>query len=75
MTPRLPQVSGREVISGLERAGWLVKRQRGSHLILRHPVERYTLSVPLHGSLRGGTLRSLIRGAGMTVEEFVSLLR
>ena len=74
MNPRLPTVSGREAVSAFQRAGWVVKRQKGSHIILRHPVERYTLSVPLHSSLKRGTLRSLIRRAGMTVEEFISLL-
>lgn len=74
MNPRLPRVSGREAVSAFERAGWVVQRQSGSHVILRHPVQRYNLSIPLHPSLKPGTLRSLIRKAGMTVEEFIALL-
>ncbi|MEO6196743.1 MAG: type II toxin-antitoxin system HicA family toxin [Dehalococcoidia bacterium] len=73
--PPLPLTSGREVVAAFEKAGFTVARQRGSHIIMTKPGWAVTLSVPDHRQLRAGTLRSLIRQAGLTVDEFVSLLR
>ena len=70
----LPIVSGARAVRAFERAGWVVERQRGSHVILKKPGIVHTLSVPLHSELRPGTLRSLIRKAGLTVERFAALL-
>lgn len=72
---RLPVVSGRQVVRAFERAGWKVSRREGSHIILTKAGMTVTLSIPDHREIRRGTLRSLIRNAGLTVEEFVSLLR
>jgi len=72
--PKLPRASGRETVQALERAGWEVARQRGSHVILTRPGSIYTLSVPLHRELGPGLLRSLLRKAGLSVEEFRDLL-
>ena len=72
--PKLPRISGREAIRAFRRAGWEVARQRGSHVVLTKPGSLYTLSVPLHPVLGPGLLRSLIRKAGLTVEEFTELL-
>ncbi|MBI2856026.1 MAG: type II toxin-antitoxin system HicA family toxin [Chloroflexi bacterium] len=72
--PRLPAISGREAVSAFERAHWTVTRQAGSHIILTRPGTRVTLSVPNHREVRRGTLRSLIRRAELTVDEFVALL-
>lgn len=55
-----------------ERLGWVVARQRGSHIILVKSGHRATLSVPDHGTVAKGTLRGLIRAAGLTVEAFVA---
>jgi predicted RNA binding protein YcfA (HicA-like mRNA interferase family) len=68
--PVLPVLSGREVVSVFERFGWQVARQRGSHIILVRPDHIATLSVPDHKEVARGTLRSLLRAAGLTVEEF-----
>jgi predicted RNA binding protein YcfA (HicA-like mRNA interferase family) len=68
--PQLPISSGREVVRVLERLGWQVARQRGSHIILVKEGARATLSVPDHKEVARGTLRSLLRAAGITVEEF-----
>jgi len=73
--PRLPRLSGREAAAVFERAGFGVRRQRGSHIILTRPGHLATLSVPDHEELKVGTLRSLIRKAGLTVDEFVALLQ
>ena len=72
---KLPVVSARETIRAFERIGYVVDHQTGSHIILRHrePPHR-RLTVPDHQELAKGTLRSLIRQAGLTVEEFRSLL-
>jgi len=71
---RLPVISGAEAMKAFGRAGWRVDRQRGSHVIMLKRGSLASLSVPQHRELAPGTLRSLIRSAGMTVEEFVELL-
>ena len=72
--PQLPVLSGRETARNFERFGWSVVRQRGSHIIMSKPGELSTLSVPDHRTVAKGTLRSLIRSAGLTVAEFCSTL-
>jgi len=72
---KLPHISGREAVKAFERAGWTVKRRQGGHIILGKAGMRYNLSVPDHRQLKDGTLRSLIRKAGLTVGEFIELLR
>ena len=69
--PVLPVLSGREVVQVFERFGWQVARQRGSHIILIKPEHIATLSVPDHKEIAKGTLRSLIRAAGLTPEAFI----
>ena len=71
----LPVVSGREVVKALEKIGFVFDRQRGSHMILRqeNPPHR-RLTVPDHQDVAKGTLRSIIRQAGLTVDEFDDLL-
>ena len=72
----LPRISGREVVSAFRKLGYEVDRQKGSHIILRHrepPFRR--LTVPDHREVAKGTLRALIREAGITVDEFAALLR
>jgi predicted RNA binding protein YcfA (HicA-like mRNA interferase family) len=56
------------------RAGWRLDRQKGSHAILVKPGHIASLSIPQHRKISPGTLRSLIRSAGMSVEEFCELL-
>lgn len=70
---RLPVLSGTEAVRIFEQAGWKVDRQRGSHVILVKDGHVATLSVPDHKELARGTLRSLIRAAGMTTEDFEAL--
>lgn len=69
--PPLPVLSGREVVRIFERLGWHVARQRGSHIIMIKEGHIATLSIPDHKEVGRGTLRSLIRAAGITVDEFV----
>ena len=72
--PPLPVVSGRETVAAFHALGWQVSRQRGSHIVLTKPWQPVTLSVPDHRELASGTLRRLIRNAGITVDEFIAAL-
>lgn len=72
--PRLPRVSGQQAIVVFQRAGFEVRRQRGSHIVMTRPNFPETLSVPDHRELHSGTLRALIRKAGLSVERFIALL-
>jgi predicted RNA binding protein YcfA (HicA-like mRNA interferase family) len=69
----LPVVSGAEAVRRFERAGWIVARRKGSHVMLTRRDMPVTLSVPQHRTLDRGLLRALIRAAGMTVDDFSSL--
>ena len=71
---RLPVISGRELVRALEKIGFVLDRQRGSHLILFREDPPTTLSVPDHRELDRGTLRSLIRQAGVSPDELSRLL-
>jgi predicted RNA binding protein YcfA (HicA-like mRNA interferase family) len=70
---RLPVCSGQDAVRAFQRLGYQLDNQTGSHIILRHPQMR-RLTVPNHRELAKGTLRALIREAGLTKEEFVNLL-
>lgn len=72
---RLPRLSGRDVVKAFTSLGWQPVRQTGSHIVLVQPGHPATLSVPDHKEVALGTLRSLIRNAGLTVEEFVAAVR
>lgn len=71
---KLPRASGRDCIKALEKVGFYFKRQEGSHVILRRDDPFAQISVPLHKELDRGTLRSIIRQAELSVDEFVNLL-
>jgi len=71
---KLPRISGREAVRAFGKAGWSVARQRGSHIVLTKAGSLATLSVPDHSEIAKGTLRSLIRAADLTIEEFLGLL-
>jgi len=71
---RLPRISGRECIKALEKAGFYLKRQEGSHVILRRDEPFAQVVVPEHDELDRGTLRAIIRHANLSVDEFVGLL-
>ncbi|MHB1157989.1 MAG: type II toxin-antitoxin system HicA family toxin [Phycisphaerales bacterium] len=72
--PRLPVVSGAQAVKAFCRAGWRVDRQRGSHMVLLKQGSIASLAVPQHRELAPGTLRSLIRAAELSVDEFIALL-
>ncbi len=71
---KLSNISGKDAAKAFEKAGWQMRGQVGSHLVLTKPGVRANLSIPQHPELAPGTLRGLIKAAGMTVDEFLGLL-
>ncbi len=69
--PRPPSVPWTDVVRVFANLGWQYDRTRGSHYIMIRPGRPGLLSVPMHNPVKLGTLRKLIRQAGMTVEEFI----
>jgi predicted RNA binding protein YcfA (HicA-like mRNA interferase family) len=73
---KLPiDLSGREVRTPLERAGFVFRRQTGSHMILRRDNPHCRVVVPDHKHIRTGTLRRIVADTGLTIEQFVELLK
>ena len=75
--PRLPQVSGKEMLRFLEKRGFFVARVKGSHHILKHPDRpELRVAVPVHGNrpLPVGTLRSILHQADLGVDDLRELL-
>ncbi|GBE27441.1 MAG TPA: type II toxin-antitoxin system HicA family toxin [Candidatus Moranbacteria bacterium] len=71
---RLPIISGEDLCKKLKKVGYIKDHQTGSHIILRNerpPFRR--LTVPKHKEIAKGTLRAIIRQAGLTLEEFSKL--
>jgi predicted RNA binding protein YcfA (HicA-like mRNA interferase family) len=71
---KLPVVSGKEVVKALAKIGFFIKRRKGSHIILRRNDPFAQVVVPDHPTLDRGTLRAIIRDAGLSIEEFTKLL-
>ncbi len=71
---KLAGISGRECIKALSKVGFYSKRQEGSHVILRRDSPFAQVVVPDHKELDRGTLRAIIRQAGLSVDEFLKLL-
>ena len=73
MVGKLPVLKPKRVIKALERGGFYVHHASGSHYILKK--EKLRVTVPYHNKdLKPGTLRSIIKDAGLTVEEFLDML-
>jgi len=72
----LPAVTGDKVVKAFSKAGWVVARQKGSHVIMVREGSPVVLTIPVHKNrpVKRGTLRDLIKDAGMSVEEFCNLL-
>ena len=71
---KLPSIGARKVVKAFRSFGWEIERQESSHIIMVKEGEIATLSVPNDNPVAKGTLRSLIRSAGLTVEEFAKEL-
>ncbi len=76
MTAKLPRITAKDTIRALERAGFLFSRQSGSHKIYKND-ERKRATVPFHSGkiLHPKTLKSILRDAALTIEEFRKLLK
>ena len=76
--PRLPRITGEELVKALEKEGFEIARQRGSHVQMRKFVEgdKVTFPIPIHKgkTLKPGTLRAIMRKAGISVERLIELL-
>lgn len=72
---QLPTLSGTQVVKAFEKLGWEFSRQSGSHMILTKDGEMASLSVPKHKPVAKGTLRSLLRAANLTVDEFIIAIK
>jgi len=70
--PKLPRVSGSEVVRALERLGFVIARQRGSHIVLRRGSSGCV--VPNHRELKAGTLSGVLKQAGVSVEDLTNAL-
>jgi predicted RNA binding protein YcfA (HicA-like mRNA interferase family) len=71
--PKLPRISGRECVRALEKLGFVQVQQRGSHVIMRESDRG--CSVPMHKSIKTGTLRGLLNQAKVEIDEFLEALR
>jgi len=74
---KTPVVSGHQALAALQQVGYATVRQKGSHVRMRHPSDpaRKPVTIPLHRSLKVGTLRAILRDANLTVEQFTQLLK
>ena len=70
--PKLPRISGAEAVRALQRLGFEVARQRGSHIVMRRGSSGCV--VPNHREIKTGTLAGVLRQAGVSVEEFIAAL-
>ncbi len=71
--PRLPHVSGAQVVRALERLGFQKVRQSGSHVVMKR--ESGGCVVPLHAEVKVGTLAGLLRQGTVSADEFIQALR
>ncbi|MBA3807308.1 MAG: type II toxin-antitoxin system HicA family toxin [Solirubrobacterales bacterium] len=74
MSEGLPVLSGRQLVKALERTGWQLARQRGSHVRMKHPARPSSLTVPLHRELKRGTLSGILNDAGLDPSQLRRLL-
>jgi predicted RNA binding protein YcfA (HicA-like mRNA interferase family) len=73
---KLPRgLSGKEVVKALSKAGFYVKRRKGSHIVLRRDSPFAQVVVPDHKSIDTGTLESILDGANLSTENFIRLLK
>ena len=63
-------LSGRECVQVLKKQGFEFRRQKGSHIILKNPSSKVTLTIPDHKTLDRGTLRAILRQSGLNIKQF-----
>jgi predicted RNA binding protein YcfA (HicA-like mRNA interferase family) len=76
MSPKLPVISGEDLIGALRKFGYEIVRQKGSHVRLRNESQpqRLPVTVPLHKEIASGTLKSILGDASISVEELLDAL-
>jgi len=76
MSGETPKLTAAQVLRALRKGGWMEQRQSGSHLVLIHAVKPGQVIVPVHArkTIKEGTMRSILKMAGLTAEEFRRLL-
>ena len=75
MTKLPRESSGKEVVKALQRAGFYIKRQKGSHIVVRRDSPFAQVVVPDHKSIDTGTLASILDSADLSTEDFIKLLK
>ncbi|MBF0487007.1 MAG: type II toxin-antitoxin system HicA family toxin [Nitrospirae bacterium] len=71
---KLANISGKDTVKTFKKFGWQIVGQVGSHVVMTKEGVRVNLSIPQHKELSIGTLRALIRNAGLTIEDFLQIL-
>ena len=71
--PKLPVLSGQDIVKALERLGFETIRQRGSHVVMRRGSQGTV--VPLHKEVKTGTLAGIIRQAELSHDEFIKAIK
>lgn len=76
MSPKLPVITSKQLVQALRKAGFVIDHQTGSHLSLSHPDSptRFAVIPMYNKDLRKGTLKSILRQSGMTIEQLIELL-
>ena len=74
--PKLPSLKPRELIKSFEKLGYIVDRQKGSHVILYNPSSKRRLVIPMHTrDIPNGTLLAIVKQSGLTKEEFLKKIK
>ena len=75
--PDLPHLSGQEIIRALERLGFAQARQRGSHVVMKKSTPEGSIGcvVPMHDEVAIGTLRSILKQAKVSADEFIKVVK
>jgi predicted RNA binding protein YcfA (HicA-like mRNA interferase family) len=71
---KLGNISGKDAVKVFQKLNWQIIGQVGSHVVMVKTGMRVNLSILQHKELSVGTLRALIRNAGLTVDEFLTIL-
>ncbi len=71
---KLPIISGNDCIKALQKIGFVIFRQRGSHITMIRDDPKCQVTIPNHKTIAKGTLRAIIRQVDLTMEEFIDLL-
>ena len=72
---KIPEVSWKEVVNALEKSGFIFDRQKGSHMVYYHPQTQATVVVPKHRVIKKGTLSKILKDAGLSRDDFISLIK